>query len=345
LWVLMVNLVPCIKDGAVTWTTMEVGAQQYIVEGYRFVVTGIEPYTGYTEYLCVNVANPGDSFWSGYSGCAVSLPEASVTPDEDDEGNGYSSCYCTECAALLTRCGASCMFPTCPNFGSNNSDPGYPDSDPGGNPGNPSYPSGGGNPGNTNGGNNGSVSGGGESGNTSIKPSVNLLTTSNWVKQLPGKCTSACESYLQNAGLNFAGNRTNVYRSTYQDGSGLLHLSCHALSTIISVIDRHLDSGRGIIAGLDYRYPSSNIDGSDHFVVITGREYDSAYGSYYYTYMDPGRNSASQGCNTTTNRLYVDYSTNTIHYKRPNPYQNQEYEYTITHVRPNDGNYSGSTTY
>src|SRR5574344_8152 len=135
LWVLMVNLVPCIKDGAVTWTTMEVGAQQYIVEGYRFVVTGIEPYTGYTEYLCVNVANPGDSFWSGYSGCAVSLPEASVTPDEDDEGNGYSSCYCTECAALLTRCGASCMFPTCPNFGSNNSDPGYPDSDPGGNPG------------------------------------------------------------------------------------------------------------------------------------------------------------------------------------------------------------------
>jgi len=120
----MVNLLPCIKDGDVTWTTMRVEGQQYIVEGYRFIVTGIEPYTGYTEYLCVNVTNPNEYFWSGYSGCAVYLPEVTVTPDEDEdeEGDGADNnvCYCDECGALLIRCGASCMFPTCPNYSSTN---------------------------------------------------------------------------------------------------------------------------------------------------------------------------------------------------------------------------------
>jgi hypothetical protein len=173
---------------------------------------------------------------------------------------------------------------------------------------------------------------------------VNLLSTTDWVKQDPGKCKDACDAYHRRKGLTSVGDRSHVYRSTYQDESGL-HLADHSLSTIVAVIDRHLDAGRGITVGLDYKPSSPNADGTDHFVVITGRGYDSASGQYYYTYMDPGRSDASRGCNTTTNRLYVDSSSNTIHYTRPNPYEGAVVECTLTHIRPNDGIYSGSTTY
>jgi len=55
--------------------------------------------------------------------------------------------------------------------------------------------------------------------------------------------------------------------------------------------------------------------------------------------MDPGRSDSSRGCDTETNRLYIDNSTNTIHYDRPGDKQGREN--TVTHIRPNDGNYSG----
>ncbi len=199
--------------------------------------------------------------------------------------------------------------------------------------------------------NSGSGSGGGSSGGggsggggTSIKSPVNLLKSVKCKKQDPNKCKDACDAYLRRTELTTVGDRSCVFRSTYQDASGI-HSSTHSLNTVVSVIDRHLDAGRGITVGLDYRPNSSNADGTDHFVVITGRGYDSSKGQYYYTYMDPGRSNSSQGCNTTTNRLYVDNSNNTIHYDRPIPYQGEDAECTITHIRPNDGNCIGSTTY
>jgi hypothetical protein len=257
-------------------------------------------------------------------------------------GGGDEYYFCPQCGLIIQNCtcpnlpslcpvcgGYPCTCPVaCPYCG----DPycnGECQNNPNPDPGNGEGDNGGGND-------------DGNNPSTETKPPVNILNTTDWRIQAPGKCKDACDSYLRRKGLSDVGSRSNVYRLTYQNASGV-HSSTHSLSTVVSVIDRHLDAGKGITVGLSYREPSSNSDGTDHFVVITGRGYDLSNGQYYYTYMDPGRSDSFRGCDTETNRLYVDNSTNTIHYDRPGDKQGREN--TVTHIRPNDGNYSGSTTY
>ncbi|MDP4269361.1 MAG: hypothetical protein Q8909_04460 [Bacteroidota bacterium] len=185
--------------------------------------------------------------------------------------------------------------------------------------------------------------GGGGNGNESTpKPAVDVLDKSKWAPQDPNRCKDACDAYLRRTGLTDVGSKGCVYRLTYQDqgGNGDTHSygdPSTSLNTVVDVIDRHLDEGRGITVGLNYRINSSNADGTDHFVVITGRGHDTSRNEDYYTYMDPGRSNADIGCSTSANRLYVD--GNLIHGTR------QGKDNTITHIRPNDGDCSGSTTY
>ncbi len=184
--------------------------------------------------------------------------------------------------------------------------------------------------------------GGGGGSGTTLKPNITVLVKSKWQQQAPRECCKACGDYLKRTGLVNVGSRTCVFRLTYQDNKGNGSSSFYgnpsnSLKSVVSVIDRHLSKGRGITVGLDYRNISSNKDGTDHFVVVTGRGYDSSRQQYYYTYMDPGRGNADLGCDTATNRLYID--GNLIHGLR------QGKKNKLTHIRPNDGNCSGSTTY
>ena len=86
MWVLMVNLLPCIKDGAVTWTTMRVEAQQYIVEG---MVDGV--------YKCVNTLDENDWFPSSTTSCLY-----------------VQICACKYCRAEWD-CDGPCPNPLCPS--------------------------------------------------------------------------------------------------------------------------------------------------------------------------------------------------------------------------------------
>lgn len=46
-----------------------------------------------------------------------------------------------------------------------------------------------------------------------------------------------------------------------------------------------------------------NSDGTDHFIVITGRNYDAQKRQFYYTFMDCATTSVENGC-SNSNRLY-----------------------------------------
>ena len=311
---MLVNLMPYLKDGKVEWKAAQVEAQTFTCEG----MVG-------NNYRCVNDDDPTEVIpWSKAdcifpSVCSCSyckLPYDCADTDtcmnmDCPEKTHLIDCLCCHKPKLGSLNGApSCadkLCPCCPDYI-------LPMEGGGGGGGNPPP--------------------------VERLPNINIMNQLKWQLQEPNECLKECKEYLQRTGLTTTGDRTHVYRLTSQDQTGS-HPSYNSLTTITSVIDRHLSEGRGIIVGLDYRSNSSNDDGTDHFVVVTGRFYDSTTGQYYYTYMDPG--SQKTGCDTSTNRLYVDQTNNTIHYNRPN--DNKGRENTITHIRPNDGNYNGSTTY
>jgi hypothetical protein len=94
LWVLMVNLLPSIKDGQVTWTTMRVEAQQYIVEG---MVDGL--------YKCVNTLDENDWFPSSTTSCLY-----------------VQICACKYCRAEWD-CDGPCPNQLCPSNDETQADP------------------------------------------------------------------------------------------------------------------------------------------------------------------------------------------------------------------------------
>jgi hypothetical protein len=77
LWVLMVNLLPSIKDGQVTWTTMRVEAQQYIVE-LPTIPPGTIPPLAVCHILSNNMGLTAVSGYSDKRWCGI-LVLASLT--------------------------------------------------------------------------------------------------------------------------------------------------------------------------------------------------------------------------------------------------------------------------
>lgn len=105
----------------------------------------------------------------------------------------------------------------------------------------------------------------------------------------------------------------------------------------INCINRHLDTDRPIIVGVNHSKEYGINEGTtDHWIVITGREYDTSQNQYYYIYMETGRDNIAEGCNITENRLYYD-SKNYV-FQDVKAGKNDSKKYDVTQVRPNDGN-------
>ncbi|MDP4269356.1 MAG: hypothetical protein Q8909_04435 [Bacteroidota bacterium] len=90
---------------------------------------------------------------------------------------------------------------------------------------------------------------GGGSG-TTPKPAVSVLEKDKWEYQEPGRCKDACDAYLRRTGLTNVSDRGCVFRLTYQDNgsNGASHFygdPSTSLNTVVDVIDKHLDEGRG----------------------------------------------------------------------------------------------------
>lgn len=157
-------------------------------------------------------------------------------------------------------------------------------------------------------------------------------------------CLELCKSVLLKYGITYPGDSSHVFRLTHTVNGELHNWGDNPTQNYrkgIECIDRHLNANRVIIVGVEYDLMKSpNSDGTDHFVVITGRGFDSSKRQYYYTFMDNGATRVADGC-SNDNRLYYDsyelkLSGNTKYFSG---------EYTVTHIRPNDGNYDGVVSF
>lgn len=157
-------------------------------------------------------------------------------------------------------------------------------------------------------------------------------------------CLELCQEILDNYGISNYGSRENIFRLTYEVNGVLTNWGDNPrqnYKNAIECIDKHLNAHRVIIVGVNHTPKLGFNEGStDHFIVITGRGYNTAYRQYYYTFMDNASSDPNQGC-STDNRLYYLEGTDLGGDAPVN-----SWKYTVTQVRPNDGQkYDGTTSY
>lgn len=177
-------------------------------------------------------------------------------------------------------------------------------------------------------------SAGNGSGDSVPKRPVELMDTSKFVPWDESNCLTLCQKVLRNYGLTSYGDSNHIIRVT-SSGSGTIkpwgNDPAQSLKNAIECIDKHLDANRVIIVGVEHSLGyKPNKDGTDHYIVITGRHYDSYKQRYYYTFMDSGTSKSNEGC-SPDNRLSIEGQDFSGYTKRSGLY------YTVTHVRPNDG--------
>lgn len=149
-------------------------------------------------------------------------------------------------------------------------------------------------------------------------------------------CLDLCKKVLANYGMTSYGSSGNVIQVA-TSGNGTIRPSgsnpTQNLKDAVECLDRHLNANRVIIVGVDYDPDKSeNTDGTDHFIVITGRGYDSSMRQRYFTYMDNGTSDPYKGCSTSANRLYYMEGSDI---SGRSEVMGQKYYY-VTHIRPND---------
>ena len=164
-----------------------------------------------------------------------------------------------------------------------------------------------------------------------------------------GDCMIGAQYYMTCIGQTNFGSRLCVYllgyESTDNNGNHVFNIySNDRLENAIESIDDHLEDGSSIIVGLDYKDGTLNEGTTDHFVVVTGRGYDTTEKQYYYTYVETARYSSNSesAISTTTNRLYYDSTNHTFGGDRS--FGTDAY-YNVTQVRPNNGECTGTQSY
>lgn len=170
---------------------------------------------------------------------------------------------------------------------------------------------------------------------TISKGPVELMDTKKFKGWYNGaNCYDLCTATLKSYGLTYFGSPNDAFRLAYEEDKQLLSWGKNPsenYSNAIRCIDEHLNAGRPIIVGVNYDFSLGYNEGTtDHFIVITGRGYDTDYGEYYYTFMDNATSIVDKGC-SLNNRLYfdgnIDFSGNSM--------SGQFYD--VIQVRPNNG--------
>lgn len=189
----------------------------------------------------------------------------------------------------------------------------------------------------------GTTPGGGTGGNPpsqTILKNVELMDKDCFVGYDVSKsCMEGCKQIMAKYKVA-TGSSANVYQLLYERNGKLEYYDQKNYSTVynnaINCINRHLDANRPIIVGVNHTLNKGINEGTtDHWIVVTGRGYDTGQKMYYYTYMETGRSqsNASGACSTTDNRLYYDSSN--YSFKDAANYANKQLD--VTQVRPNDG--------
>ena len=174
------------------------------------------------------------------------------------------------------------------------------------------------------------------------KAPIQLMNKSKFVPWRKGaNCLELSKEILKKYGQTNVGSSQHVFQLTVETDQ--IPIMKHWAKDPITVyenaiksIDSHLNANRLIIAGINHSPGSSNVDGTDHFIVITGRGFDSGKQQYYYTFMDTATSNVDKGCDMDINRLYYREEVPWLS-GRSAAINSGSSEITVTHIRPNDG--------
>lgn len=174
---------------------------------------------------------------------------------------------------------------------------------------------------------------------------VELKDRKKFVGYDGSECLELAKRTLKNYGITNYGSSANVFRLVEEKDGKLVQWGAFPYQNYenaIECIDKHLNANRPIIVGVDYLPKQGVNEGTtDHFVVITGRGYDSEVGKYYYTFMDNATSNVEKGC-SDTNRFYYTEGNNLS--GKSKIFEGTGKIFTVSQVRPNDGNKYDTTT-
>lgn len=171
-------------------------------------------------------------------------------------------------------------------------------------------------------------------GDNTILPNKSIACDAKYIPPyIKGKsnCLTICNNILQKMlGNHTEGGRYQLYK---QEKNGDLTLVGNA-ETAFGIMNTQLNAGKPLIIGVDYRIDSPNSDGTDHFMIVNGRGYDTIKKQYYFTYIETGRTEKGKHeAVSDKNKLYYDKNKGTFSGpkywagKTPIPI------YTITQIR------------
>lgn len=177
------------------------------------------------------------------------------------------------------------------------------------------------------------------------KEAVELRDKKKFVGYDGSECLELAKRTLKNYGLTNYGSSANVFRLVEEKDGKLVKWGAYPYQNYenaVECIDKHLNANRPIIVGVDYLPKQDVNEGTtDHFVVITGRGFDSDAGKYYYTFMDNATSYVDKGC-SDTNRFYYTEGNNLS--GKSKVFEGTDKTFTVSQVRPNDGNKYDTTT-
>lgn len=163
-------------------------------------------------------------------------------------------------------------------------------------------------------------------------------------------CLELCKMILRKYGINNYGSSANVIKLMHEVGGKLVHYDNGIdirtnYDNAILCIDRHLEKGRPIIVGVNYKIGRGINEGStDHFVVIYGKGYDDVNECYYYTYYEVGKGNINNVYDSIKNRfIYKTIDGLPYLYDECGSIGNCN-RVDITQIRPNDGNLDGTVS-
>lgn len=177
------------------------------------------------------------------------------------------------------------------------------------------------------------------------KEPVELMDKKKFVGYDGSECLDLAKRTLKNYGITNYGSSANVFRLVEEKDGKLVKWGAFPYQNYenaVECINKHLNANRPIIVGVDYLPKQGVNEGTtDHFVVITGRGFDSKENKYYYTFMDNATSDVNKGCNDA-NRLYYTEGNNLS--GKSKVFEGTKRTFTVSQVRPNDGHKYDTTT-
>lgn len=172
-----------------------------------------------------------------------------------------------------------------------------------------------------------------------MKKNINLGDASKfvaWGTNGMTNCLDHCKLILKRYGLTKFGSSSNMYVLLMESADGLKY-TCNnpkeKYESAIACIDKHLETGRPIIVGVNHTFGNTYNEGTtDHFVVIYGREFDGE--NWNYMYYEVGKGNVMAGYNDKTNRFIYIKGKYPKFYDPASEIRNHA-RYDVIQVRPN----------